>query len=155
LGLWLYKVATLRMKMDYKNANPNMWDSVPYRWGCCGFALLSITYAVVHNSAERQSIKYVQHPVAGDEHCKFPTYATMRPDMSIQWFLATQHNVTTHCYIFSPSCRIKYVQHPMAGDEWCIYPSYDFTQCLCDEIEDITHSLCTLEFESRRASYYW
>jgi glutamyl/glutaminyl-tRNA synthetase len=43
----------------------------------------------------------------------------------------------------------------MAGDKWCIYPSYDFTHCLCDSIEDITHSLCTLEFESRRASYYW
>lgn len=53
------------------------------------------------------------------------------------------------------SHRIKYVEHPMAGDKWCIYPSYDFTHCLCDSIEDITHSLCTLEFESRRASYYW
>jgi hypothetical protein len=54
-----------------------------------------------------------------------------------------------------PTHRIKYVEHPMAGDKWCIYPSYDFTHCLCDSIEDITHSLCTLEFESRRASYYW
>ena len=54
-----------------------------------------------------------------------------------------------------PPGRIKYVEHPMAGDKWCIYPSYDFTHCLCDSIEDITHSLCTLEFESRRASYYW
>ncbi|CAG9466261.1 unnamed protein product [Pedinophyceae sp. YPF-701] len=51
--------------------------------------------------------------------------------------------------------RIKYVEHPIAGDEWCIYPSYDFTHCVCDAIEDITHSLCTLEFEPRRASYYW
>ena len=37
----------------------------------------------------------------------------------------------------------------------CIYPSYDYTHCLVDALEDITHSLCTLEFESRRASYYW
>lgn len=51
--------------------------------------------------------------------------------------------------------RIKYMPHPMAGDKWCIYPSYDFTHCLNDSLEDITHSLCTLEFESRRASYYW
>jgi hypothetical protein len=43
----------------------------------------------------------------------------------------------------------------MAGDKWVIYPSYDFTHCLCDSLEHITHSLCTLEFESRRASYYW
>ncbi|KAF8065733.1 Glutamine--tRNA ligase [Scenedesmus sp. PABB004] len=80
-GLYAEGEATLRMKMDYKNENPNMWDSVAY--------------------------------------------------------------------------RIKYVAHPMAGDAWCIYPSYDFTHCLCDAIENITHSLCTLEFESRRASYYW
>jgi len=51
--------------------------------------------------------------------------------------------------------RIKYVEHPMAGDKWCIYPSYDFTHCINDSLEDITHSLCTLEFEPRRASYYW
>ena len=50
--------------------------------------------------------------------------------------------------------RIKFVEHPKAGDRWCIYPSYDFTHCLVDSLEDITHSLCTLEFESRRASYY-
>ena len=37
----------------------------------------------------------------------------------------------------------------------CVYPSYDYTHCLVDALEDITHSLCTLEFESRRASYYW
>ena len=51
--------------------------------------------------------------------------------------------------------RIKFTPHPKAGDEWCIYPSYDFTHCIVDSLENITHSLCTLEFESRRASYYW
>jgi len=51
--------------------------------------------------------------------------------------------------------RIKYVPHPIAGNEWCIYPSYDFTHCLIDSLEDITHSLCTLEFESRHESYNW
>jgi glutaminyl-tRNA synthetase len=35
------------------------------------------------------------------------------------------------------------------GDKWCIYPSYDFTHCICDSLENITHSLCTLEFEVR------
>lgn len=51
--------------------------------------------------------------------------------------------------------RIKYVPHPIAGNDWCIYPSYDFTHCLIDSCEDITHSLCTLEFESRHESYDW
>lgn len=51
--------------------------------------------------------------------------------------------------------RIKSTPHPRTGDKWCIYPSYDFTHCLVDSLENITHSLCTLEFESRRASYYW
>jgi glutaminyl-tRNA synthetase len=51
--------------------------------------------------------------------------------------------------------RIKYTPHPHSGDQWCIYPTYDYTHCLCDSIENITHSLCTLEFEIRRESYYW
>ncbi|XP_053205469.1 probable glutamine--tRNA ligase [Panonychus citri] len=51
--------------------------------------------------------------------------------------------------------RIKFKSHHRTGDKWCIYPTYDFTHCLCDSIEDITHSLCTKEFQSRRASYYW
>ncbi|CAI0552928.1 unnamed protein product [Linum tenue] len=42
-----------------------------------------------------------------------------------------------------------------AGDKWCIYPSYDYAHCIVDSLENITHSLCTLEFETRRASYYW
>ncbi|KAL5763521.1 hypothetical protein ACOSP7_019785 [Xanthoceras sorbifolium] len=51
--------------------------------------------------------------------------------------------------------RIKFTPHPHAGDKWCIYPSYDYSHCIVDSIENITHSLCTLEFETRRASYYW
>ena len=51
--------------------------------------------------------------------------------------------------------RIKFSEHPHAGDKWCIYPSYDFTHCIVDSIENVTHSLCTIEFEVRRASYYW
>ena len=45
--------------------------------------------------------------------------------------------------------RIKYVPHHRTGDKWCIYPTYDYTHCLCDSIENITHSLCTKEFQSR------
>ncbi|XP_012263515.2 probable glutamine--tRNA ligase [Athalia rosae] len=51
--------------------------------------------------------------------------------------------------------RIKYFPHHRTGDKWCIYPTYDYTHCLCDSIENITHSLCTKEFQSRRSSYYW
>jgi len=51
--------------------------------------------------------------------------------------------------------RIKFSAHPHVGDKWCIYPSYDFTHCIIDSLEDITHSLCTLEFEIRRESYIW
>jgi glutaminyl-tRNA synthetase len=51
--------------------------------------------------------------------------------------------------------RIKYCEHPHVGDKWCIYPSYDYTHCIVDSLENITHSLCTLEFEVRRESYYW
>ncbi len=51
--------------------------------------------------------------------------------------------------------RIKYAPHPHVGNKWCIYPTYDYTHCLNDSLENITHSLCTLEFEIRRDSYYW
>jgi glutaminyl-tRNA synthetase len=51
--------------------------------------------------------------------------------------------------------RIKHVSHYRTGNMWCIYPMYDFTHCLSDSIEGITHSNCTLEFESNRALYDW
>mmetsp|Transcript_28519 Transcript_28519/g.65506 ORF Transcript_28519/g.65506 Transcript_28519/m.65506 type:complete len:403 (+) Transcript_28519:166-1374(+) len=54
--------------------------------------------------------------------------------------------------------RVKFTHHPASGSGWCIYPTYDFTHCVIDSIENVTHSLCTLEFESRQAadgSYYW
>lgn len=51
--------------------------------------------------------------------------------------------------------RIKFLPHPRSGSKWCIYPTYDYTHCLCDSIEHITHSLCTKEFQSRRSAYYW
>lgn len=51
--------------------------------------------------------------------------------------------------------RIKYTAHPHIGAEWCIYPNYDFTHGLCDSLEHIDYSICTLEFEARREPYYW
>ena len=51
--------------------------------------------------------------------------------------------------------RIKHASHHRTGDTWCIYPMYDFTHCLSDSIEGITHSICTLEFEDHRPLYDW
>lgn len=51
--------------------------------------------------------------------------------------------------------RIKYATHPHVGDKWCIYPMYDYTHCVSDSIEGITHSICTLEFEDHRPLYDW
>ena len=51
--------------------------------------------------------------------------------------------------------RIRHATHHRTGDDWCIYPMYDFTHCLCDSLEGITHSLCTLEFEDHRPLYDW
>ena len=51
--------------------------------------------------------------------------------------------------------RILYATHHNTGDEWCIYPMYDFTHCISDSIEGITHSLCSLEFEINRPLYDW
>ncbi len=51
--------------------------------------------------------------------------------------------------------RIMHKEHHRTGKKWCIYPMYDFTHCLSDSIEGITHSLCTLEFEDHRPLYDW
>jgi glutaminyl-tRNA synthetase len=51
--------------------------------------------------------------------------------------------------------RIRRVHHQRTADQWCIYPMYDFTHCISDAIEGITHSLCTLEFEAHRPLYEW
>ena len=51
--------------------------------------------------------------------------------------------------------RIRHVYHHRTGDRWCIYPMYDFSHCLSDSIEGITHSICTLEFENNRPLYDW
>jgi glutaminyl-tRNA synthetase len=51
--------------------------------------------------------------------------------------------------------RIKRTHHHRTGDDWVIYPMYDFTHCLSDAFEAITHSICTLEFEDHRALYDW
>ncbi|WP_455382099.1 glutamine--tRNA ligase/YqeY domain fusion protein [Salinispira pacifica] len=54
-----------------------------------------------------------------------------------------------------PMYRIRHVPHHRTGDTWCIYPMYDWAHGLCDSIEGITHSICTLEFEVHRPLYDW
>lgn len=51
--------------------------------------------------------------------------------------------------------RVKFASHHQTGDKWCIYPMYDFTHCISDAIERITHSICTLEFQDNRRLYDW
>ena len=59
-------------------------------------------------------------------------------------------------YLWDPvAYRVLDKPHPRTGDKWLIYPTYDFTHCLCDSFENITHSLCTTEFQLAREAYYW
>ena len=51
--------------------------------------------------------------------------------------------------------RIRHVHHHRTGDAWCVYPMYDYTHCISDALENITHSICTLEFEDHRPLYDW
>ncbi len=51
--------------------------------------------------------------------------------------------------------RVKHAEHHRTGNQWCIYPMYDYTHCISDALEGITHSLCTLEFEDHRPLYDW
>ncbi len=54
-----------------------------------------------------------------------------------------------------PLMRIRHATHYRRGDAWCLYPLYDYAHCLSDAIEEITHSLCTLEFKDNREIYDW
>ncbi len=65
--------------------------------------------------------------------------------------MASPHMIMRDPLLF----RIKHAHHYRRGDEWCIYPMYDFAHPLEDAIEDITHSLCTLEFDTNRRVYDW
>lgn len=51
--------------------------------------------------------------------------------------------------------RIRHAHHHRTGDAWCIYPMYDFTHCISDSMEGITHSICTMEFDNNRELYDW
>jgi glutaminyl-tRNA synthetase len=51
--------------------------------------------------------------------------------------------------------RIRHAEHHRTGSAWCIYPMYDYTHCISDALEEITHSICTLEFEDHRPLYDW
>lgn len=51
--------------------------------------------------------------------------------------------------------RVRFAEHHQTGNKWCIYPMYDFTHCISDALEGITHSLCTLEFQDNRRLYDW
>ncbi|MDR2696263.1 MAG: glutamine--tRNA ligase/YqeY domain fusion protein [Deltaproteobacteria bacterium] len=51
--------------------------------------------------------------------------------------------------------RIRHARHHRTGDTWCVYPMYDYAHCISDSLENITHSLCTLEFENNRELYDW
>lgn len=73
-------------------------------------------------------------------------------ECSLRMKMNMQHD--NPCMRDSVAYRIRYTAHPHSGDNWCIYPTYDYTHCLVDSLENITHSLCTLEFEIRRESYY-
>jgi len=79
--------------------------------------------------------------------CYAPSEATLRLKMDITSLNPNMYDQVAY--------RIKYDTHPRTGDQWCIYPTYDYSHCVIDSIEHVTHSLCTLEFENREESYYW
>jgi glutaminyl-tRNA synthetase len=74
-------------------------------------------------------------------------------ECSLRMKMNMQHD--NPCMRDTIAYRIQYKPHPHSGDKWCIYPTYDYTHCIVDSLENITHSLCTLEFEIRRESYFW
>jgi glutaminyl-tRNA synthetase len=76
-----------------------------------------------------------------------PSEATLRLKMDY-----TSDNRNMHDQV---AYRVVYKSHPRTHDTWCIYPTYDYSHCVVDSLEGVSHSLCTLEFENRREPYYW
>jgi glutaminyl-tRNA synthetase len=74
-------------------------------------------------------------------------------DVCLRMKIDMQHS--NPCMRDPVAYRVKFKPHPHSGDAWRVYPTYDFEHCIVDSLENVTHSLCTLEFEIRRDSYYW
>jgi glutaminyl-tRNA synthetase len=97
-------------------------------------------------SAE-ENLRLFEDMTAGkckEGECSLRMKGDLRSDITSMWDLAAY--------------RVKFATHPHSGDKYCVYPTYDYTHCLVDSLENITHSLCTLEFETRQAPngpYYW
>lgn len=103
--------ATLRMKQDPKNENPNMWDLVAYR--------IKVQRAI--HTVLKSCYDLCSHLVMN-----MPT---------ITW-LELVHG--SNMLLFT---SVQFIPHPHIGDKWCIYPSYDYTHCIVDALENITHSV--------------
>ena len=104
--------ASLRMKQDLQDGNPQMWDLIGYR---------------IPKRAEK----------AKDDDLEIGTIDEVEEKSA-------------------EATSAEYAKpHYRTGDKWKVYPSYDFCHCLCDSFENITHSLCTIEFELSRVSYEW
>lgn len=93
----------------------------------------------------------IKHSLREFELMKYGYYAESEATLRLKMDF-TSNNPNMYDQI---AYRIIYKKHPRTENDWCIYPTYDYSHCIIDSIEHVTHSLCTLEFENRRESYYW
>jgi len=130
--------------------------------------------------AQREALRIYHSTVANDASVEFPVEALKdegrdrSPEENLELFLKMKEGrfdegeatlrMKGDFHSKNPNMwdhmayRIMYKAHHRTGDKWCIFPTYDFSHCLVDSIENITHSLCTLEFETRQSpegSYHW
>lgn len=102
------------------------------------------------------------------KNLKDSPYKTRSIEENLELFEKMRNGDDTHCLrmkgdLSDPrSCmwdlvfyRVLNCDHIRTGSKWKMYPTYDFSHCIIDSIENITHSFCTTEFETRRASYFW
>jgi glutaminyl-tRNA synthetase len=84
-----------------------------------------------------------------------PQQATLRMKQKLEDANPQMWDLAAYRVLQSKDTEDKKGIHYRTGDKWKIYPTYDFTHCLVDSIEGVTHSLCTTEFELSRVSYNW
>lgn len=153
--------ATLRLKMDMTSANFNMYDQVRYESRRHLSRLCVVcTYEFMDPLAWMLLLWVGCCDAIDRSPPRTPTHKYLWTHANNQQTPLNRPNTDTPINtppspLFKVAYRIKYVPHPHAGDKWCIYPTYDYTHCIIDSLEHIDYSICTLEFETRRDSYYW
>lgn len=149
----LYEIAESLIQSDYAYVCHCSQDEVKAARGVVGDSMGGERYACVHRS--RPTSESLNEFRAMRDGNYGPGEAFLRLKQNIEDPNPQMWDVAAYRILKPPVGMCHSSPHHRTGSKWKIYPTYDFTHCLCDSFEGITHSLCTTEFELSRQSYEW